>query len=239
MKHKNKTITFSVVREHLIKILAIIMVLFVLINLGIHFSWFFWHQDFWSLNWRFDLGGDMSVPTWFASAMLFMCTVLLAICAEIADRRQTGFVRSWQGLAIIFLMMSIDEIATLHEWSGTLLESLPLTGFFYYQWVIFGLAFVAVFGLLYARFFFHLPRNSQRRFLLAAVLFVGGALGVEMFNARFEWLVGYSNLTYDLLTTVEETLEMLGVLVFIDGLLRYIENQLSTIQFHLGTPENA
>jgi hypothetical protein len=57
---------------------------------------------------------------------------------------------------------------------------------------------------------------------MAAILYIGGAIGVELFEGRYAELHGTSNLTYNMFITVEESLELGGVILFIWGLLVYI-----------------
>ena len=47
----------------------------------------------------------------------------------------------------------------------------------------------------------------------------GGAIGVELIGGRYLELHGVENLTYAMITTVEESLEMAGVIIFIWALL--------------------
>jgi NADH:ubiquinone oxidoreductase subunit K len=231
------TLHFS--RKKIMRVLISITVLLTLINLFHQFSWYFWQQDYKLLMWRFDFAGDKTVPTWFSSELLLLCAIFLFIIFQSKANQASKYKWHWLGLAVIFLALSIDETATLHEWSSSLLASYELDGIFYYAWVLFGLGFVGLFALVYGRFFFHLPKAQQRSFFLAAALYVGGALVVEMFNGRYESLFGAETLTYQLMTAVEELMEMGGVLLFIDALMKYIAKHIQTvILYPAAAPEN-
>jgi hypothetical protein len=71
----------------------------------------------------------------------------------------------------------------------------------------------------------HLPRKIRGLFLLAALLYVGGALGLEMVSGVIVSQFGNHNIVFMFFTTIEETLEMTGVIVLIYGLLDYIATQ--------------
>jgi hypothetical protein len=59
-------------------------------------------------------------------------------------------------------------------------------------WVIpYGIA-SAVLALLYFRFVWQLPRVTRARFIVAGLLFVGGALGFEMLSAIAADRSGYA-----------------------------------------------
>lgn len=85
------------------------------------------------------------------------------------------------------------------------------------MWV--GVGAVAVF---FIPFLLHLPRRCRVLFVLAASLYLGGALGVERWTDRFAEQDLLDTLEYNLWTTVEESLEMLGVVLFIYTLLAYM-----------------
>jgi hypothetical protein len=69
----------------------------------------------------------------------------------------------------------------------------------------------------------------------AATLFLGGALGVELVGSRYAEFHGGENLTYNIIATVEESLEMAGVIVFIYALLKYIADNYEEVRFRLDT----
>lgn len=65
-------------------------------------------------------------------------------------------------------------------------------------------------------------RETRTLFLVAAVLFVSGSLGVEVIGARVAESLGKETVLYTTLASVEEGLEMLGSSVFIYGLLLHL-----------------
>ena len=69
-------------------------------------------------------------------------------------------------------------------------------------------------AIAYARFLIHLPRRTCVLFLLAGAVYVGGALGMEMVAAVYDQSHGYENAVTASLSTVEETMEMLGLVLF-------------------------
>ncbi len=170
-----------------------------------------------------DVGSDISLPTWYSSFALLLCALLLGLIARAKQVRGGAYVGHWYGLGAIFLLFSIDETAGIHERMGhSVTRVLGTTGLFYYGWVVLGLLAVVVVGAVYLRFLLHLPPTTRILFIVAAALFVGGGIGVEMLNARIDYLYGIDNLAATLLTAVEELLEMAGVVVFAYALLEYL-----------------
>ena len=123
------------------------------------------------------------------------------------------WARYWLGLALAFGLLSLDEIAGLHETLNSIFES---------SWGILGTVAAAVFGLAYVRFLRDLAASTRWRFLAAGILFFGGAVVVEMATAWYDDTDLLDTLSYKLWTAVEEGLEMTGVLVFLHALLGYM-----------------
>jgi len=62
----------------------------------------------------------------------------------------------------------------------------------------------------------------RRTFFVAATIYIGGCIGFELIGGHYAELHGRENLIYSMIATVEESLEMGGIIVFIWGLLTYI-----------------
>jgi hypothetical protein len=149
-----------------------------------------------------------------------------------------SFVFQWQLLAIIFALLSLDEVARLHERTGEVLatlSSIEFDGFLYFQWVLIGLPVTLIIASIYLKFILYLPARTRNLIILAGALFVGGALGLETLAGHQESLNTSSEFIYKLITTIEELWEKLGVLVFIYALLGYIEKYIGCIQINIGS----
>ncbi|MEW5791898.1 MAG: hypothetical protein AB1790_10555 [Pseudomonadota bacterium] len=182
----------------------------------------------------FHLDQEGNVPTWFSSFLLLSCAILLAANASAAGAARARFARHWAILALIFLFMSVEEVASFHELVGTRMQhAFQTTGVLYYAWVIPGSIFVAIFALSYLRFLFHLPARTRRLFLSAGLLYVGGALGLEFVSGNYAALHGEESLSYAMLTTVEEVLEMAGLAVFAYALLSHTERHVGELRIRL------
>jgi hypothetical protein len=186
-----------------------------------------------------EIGADSSIPTWYSSIALLMCSVLLATIAATKKRQGEGYATHWGVLSAIFLMLSIDEVARIHETVGDVIYSLANSvgftpsGFIYYVWVVPGAVFVLVVLLVYVRFLLHLPKRTLLLFLVAGGVFVVGAIGVEMLGSRlvFENVVqsrgsqnasGNTRVMIVVAIAIEELLEMLGIVIFVYALLSYM-----------------
>ena len=69
---------------------------------------------------------------------------------------------------------------------------------------------------------------------MAVILFIGGAIGVELIGGRYAELNGPKNLMYSMIVAIEESLEMGGLIVFIWALLRYCADNYKEVRFWFG-----
>ena len=201
----------------------------------------------------FDLSLDAAVPTWFASLTLLGCSAAAAALWRAGGAG--GGVRTgggpprrfWGGIAAVFLLLSVDEVGMIHErlggaaaglFAGPVRRALPpsLEGVLYYKWVLVGLPAAAAFGAWAVPSLRALPRATAARFVAAGLLYVGGAVGLEMVNSRQDALHGYANLTYGLMTAAEELLEMCGAGLFLVSLLLHLERTRGPLEVRLGSP---
>jgi hypothetical protein len=83
-----------------------------------------------------------------------------------------------------------------------------------FAWVIPGVAFCAVVGGLFIPFVRDLPAGIRGQVIAAGIIYVSGALGMEMLDGAVYSRAGHSPL-YVALTVLEETLEMCGTVLCI------------------------
>lgn len=195
----------------------------------------FGHDYIFGLGHLFNLATDVSIPAWYSSATLLLCSLLLGIIYLAKRRNAERFALHWAVLSLIFLYLSIDEAAQIHEIIGVTLSQ-KVTGnthgFIHYTWVLLGIPFVLLVAAGYLKFLLHLPRKTMCLFILAGVTYVGGALITDMINGRQADLHGPGTLTYQMTTVAEEFLEMTGIVVFIYALLTYMSSEVRIVRIN-------
>ena len=183
----------------------------------------------------FNVDSELNIPTWYQSSTLLFCAILLAMIASAKKRAGARYALHWRALAIIFLFLSLDEEAAIHEMTIMPLRSaLNAGGLLYFTWVIPGAAFVLLIGAAYLGFLADLPAKTRRLFLVAGTTFVGGALGIEMVAGLFAQSYGGGDMRYIMISTVEELLEMVGIVVFIYALMSYMGTHFEGVQIRIG-----
>ena len=176
---------------------------------------------------RFDLDAEISVPTWYNQMLLLLGAGLAGYIAAALFAAKKPHRYYWAGVAFALLFASIDEGASIHEMLGFLeiaghlgLES----SYFAFGWVIPGLMIVGALVLVFLRFWLQLPRRTQVLIATAVTMYLAGAIGIEMLSANYlasggEW----NSLLYrGLLVSIEESLEVFGIIVMIYALADFI-----------------
>jgi hypothetical protein len=128
----------------------------------------------------FRLSNEANVPTWWSSALLLLTGVVLSAIAYCRFRRADR--RTWALWlpAALFLFMSLDEVASIHEhightWGATTLR----TG----TWVVIcvPIFLLALFFVVRATWSFLRGRTEVIRLLaLGIVIFLGSSVGLEL-----------------------------------------------------------
>lgn len=181
---------------------------------------------------KFNLDMEANVPTYFSSILLLISSALLGIIANIKKKERDLYSLHWLILSVIFLLMSADEVASVHElFTEPIRDALGLSGFLYYSWVVGGMIFILLFAIFYFKFLFSLPSRAKYQFSIAAVCYIGGAIGMEFLGGFYVDAFGGKNMVYATIMTFEESMEMIGILIFIDALLRYIKENIPKVTF--------
>jgi hypothetical protein len=167
----------------------------------------------------FNLDEEGNVPTLYSTLAILSCAVLLRVIARIEREEGGRFSRHWTLMSIIFLGLAVDEFLFLHE---EINYRLDLSGFTQWSWVAIGIVFVFAVAIIFFRMIVQLSPPVRRLFILAALIYLSGAIVLEIVGGHYVTVWGHDSLRYALCTTAEEFLEMMGVVVFIYALLSYL-----------------
>jgi hypothetical protein len=185
------------------------------------------------------VGNERNIPTLFSVLDLAFAALCLAVIAALTRKNRRPDFTKWVVLSAGFLYLAFDEALSLHERMSIPIKAAlgeGALGFHHTYWAIPGLAGVIVLGLYFLRFLIRLPARTRTLFVLAGVIFVGGAVGTELFGGDYAEAHG-EKLGYAMVSTVEESLEMAGVIVFIYALLDYVAREYREVLFEVGGPK--
>lgn len=186
-----------------------------------------------------DVNAEASVPTWYAAITLMACAVMLGVIAIDARVRRRPYPIHWAALAVIFGSMSLEEILGIHSQATKVLRSIvSITegpGYILALGAI-GLVALGVLALVFGRFYLHLPSRWRWWFTAAAVIYLIGVFASDAIGDYLRTASGDSTLPYIVVLTIEEALEMIGVLIFIVMLLEYIRTFVGSVSFQVRDP---
>jgi hypothetical protein len=220
------------VTQFLLRVVVCLVVLFVLTQMTVYFLPDYVGRDFFADKFYLDYEGN--IPTFYSFLALLFSSVLLGGIAHVKNLDNDRYKNHWKILSFIFLYLCLDEIGQLHEdFIFPMQKLLNATGFFYFTWIVpFGFL-VVIFALYYSKFLFHLPVSTKKMFLAAFALYVGGAIGMEMPGGYLASTMGTKSVPYLIVMTIEESLEMLGIVVFIHALMSYIKIYLGGVSWNI------
>jgi len=182
----------------------------------------------------FNLNGESNVPAFFSTLLLLGASALLVVNARIYAKNDRWFVKYWLFLAVIFLFLGVDEFSSLHERLTVPVRNLFDTeGVFYFAWIIPYAVLLLCVGLVLLRFMFRIDRGIAVGFVVAGGVFVFGAVGMEMLGGSEAEVSGQATFTFVMLATIEEVMEMSGVIIFIHFILKDMSSRVSRLSLDL------
>lgn len=181
---------------------------------------------------------ELNLPTFFSMLMLLFASVLLAVVTLIRHKQKSPYILHWAILSAGFGLMAFDEAFAFHERLIEPMRSLlgeQNLGILFFAWVVPAFFLIAVLALVFVKFGLSLPTKTQFWFAVSAMLFLGGAVGFELLEGVHAEVHGKDNFIYIAMATTEESLEMFGVIVFINTLLNYIATNCRSVVLQMKT----
>jgi hypothetical protein len=186
----------------------------VSIHVALNLFHYLLHELPWLARQIFDVDEEDSFPTWFSAFILLLTSVTNGLMARRDSQAGGGNAAPWTALGIGFLLLSIDEIAGMHE----TLNSMDLP----FSWTVPGAILAAFAGGVFLPFLLRLPRAIAIRFAVGGAIYLGGALGVEVLTDPYLENDALNTLAYNMWTALEESMEMGGVLIYLEGARRML-----------------
>lgn len=226
-----RSIRIDVARTQVLQVLILINVALWLLHIVSSWLWIYGEER---LNRDFEgatlmnMDFEVSIPTWYAQTIVFIAAVLTLVVGILRRRTQAGDDRYWMGLAAVLLFVSVDEGSSIHErFTEPLQDGLGIAGGpLYYAWVVVGVLALAVFALVFFRFWLRLPERPRLWIAVGGAVFVTGGLGVEMIGGAYMAEYG-ETFTYFMIAGLEEFLEKTGTAFYIYGALCMIQHCLA------------
>jgi hypothetical protein len=180
---------------------------------------------------HFNLAHEMSFPNFFSACLLLTASALLFYIPRVRTaKKKLKNKLYWIILGCLFLFLSLDEATQIHEeLMVTVKERIfnrtgfdDLSGYLYMPWVIPYLLLVLVVGISFLKFLVHLEKRTRNLFIISGAVYITGALCLEMVEGHFAKYYGIDSAGYLFCVTVEEIMEMSGIIIFIYSLLDFL-----------------
>ena len=184
----------------------------------------------------FNLDAERNIATAYAATMIFVSSLILYISGFLEELKKNKFY--YYFLSGIFFFIGWDELFSIHESILLFLQNeYKFSGFLYHAWVIpYGALtfFVAVF---FYRFVYKFPRKIKNLILFSGFIFVLGELIFETFSGKLVSLYGDPSLMtkpqfllHFSFITIEESLGLIGILIFNFALLKNLQIKFGKIK---------
>ncbi|MCP4140189.1 MAG: hypothetical protein GY755_07855 [Chloroflexi bacterium] len=186
-----------------------------------------------------DIGSELSIPTFFSSLNLLLSSIMLIVIFRYEKINNNKGFRYWLFLSILFLWLSIDESASIHENFIYVYDYLvntnvisPILGT--NQWLPFGILFVVIVGIVLFPFYKLLSKATLFGFFLSGIIFLIGAIGFEYLGVimlETGFVDSRDDILYIARRVFEEGFEMYGIAFFNCALYREISNRKIVLVF--------
>ena len=226
-------LTPSSIRNLLTVITAGLLVAHGVVQVGIYA---FGAEKHWldSLN----IDRELNLPTLFSSSLLLVSALLMRRLGQSSDLIAA---RDWRLLSKIFIFLALDEALQIHEIliiPGLRNQVHPALAS---TWVVPYAALALILLWRFRQFLGSISRATASRLLQAGAVYIGGAIGMEMIGsfAVRSSLIRLHSPWYGAITGLEEALELFGIILLIDALLRELLDQRNSIELTLRLSTNS
>jgi hypothetical protein len=166
------------------------------------------HNDFlrWNIVNHFNLMGEMTFAAWWSGSLLLLCAVLAFQISSWDNKSK----HAWLILALIFSLLSFDEISSIHERALNInggLQALIIAGL------------IGSVGYFYACWILWKNKHDKRGviFLLIGLVVLGLAVPNEYLEHRINWPYYLEGPR----AAFEEGAEFTGMFICLIGITRY------------------
>ncbi len=180
-----------------------------------------------------DLDQEESFGTYYSSLMLLFIARILWHHGRSVQKAGDSTCWWWLVLAVGFHWLSLDEIVAMHEiLNSHLKDQAPLAQAD--RWTTYGFGVACVVGVVFLPFLWRLRWRTAIWFAVGGALYLLGTLGIEKWTDWYENADMINSLEYNIWTMVEETIEMIGPVIFLHALLAHISGSTRGTVTHVG-----
>jgi F0F1-type ATP synthase membrane subunit c/vacuolar-type H+-ATPase subunit K len=174
----------------------------------------------------FFLDGEGNLPAIF-STWLFLINAVLFLIVWKAACLAGDSLKIWLFLSGVFVFLAVDESISIHErLIDPLRQGLDASGIFYYTWIIpygIGVVLLSIFAI---PVFWRMQKKIRFWFGLSAATYLFATIGLEMISGKYLVMMNEKkDIVWILMITLEEFLEMVGLIILVYALLLLLRNK--------------
>ncbi|MCA9972863.1 MAG: hypothetical protein KC425_21750 [Anaerolineales bacterium] len=226
------------------RLVALILTAVIVVLLGAHFVGLL-------LIFRFDihngfgfipmtqLNAERNVPTFFCAGLMAFAGLLFGLIGY--ARKDMGRDKYyWGALGLLMLFFAVDELIMIHErLNEPMKRLLQLEGYYWFVWVVPYVVLALILFFAFFGFFKNLPARTRNLLILGAVVFVAGAIGIEVLSGVYLELAvkahTFNEVYYEIASGFEEIFEMAGLVIVVYALLAFITTEFGEIGLHVAS----
>lgn len=219
---------FELRTGHLMKVLFLSLLVVISLNYltVLYFSMGFLRGNGYRVFSLLTVDFESSLPTIFNTMLVLLAFVILLMISHHLWRSKSDQVYSWFFLTCSFLLLALDENPTVHQIFSAVFSRYATTGnklAINYAWGMPYGAVVLIFIFFLWRFIMTLPGNIRTGFVISGLIYVVGAIVIGLYGTDVIEVHSHRDPKYILLASFEESLEMLGLTLFIYYLFEFIQ----------------
>ena len=217
----------DIIFTSLVSIALFLIICSVAVNASIAYEFIENEKTSNKLKQFFDLNKEYNLPTVFSFLLLLSSSLLVYIVSRLHKAKGSLDAFLWGLLSFIFFCLAFDEILMIHERVASIFgKTIDVTSSTrYFLWVIPYSIPLLYLAYRFFPFLFRLPYRHRRNFILAASLYVGGGYFIEILGGWHQAVYG-NGFIHSLIYTLEEGLEMMGLIFFIKSLFLYWKTEI-------------
>ena len=174
----------------------------------------------------FNMDKEMNIPTLYSVILFLICVSLIRLIKGKSmdiNRSRVEHLKRWSRLEWIFIFLAFDEAFQIHE-------TLIISEFKALLPPILSMVWIIPYGILsillliyFLPLIFSMPNKVRNLTLLGGFTYISGALGLEIIGNLLVRTgdIRLHGISYGLITTLEETMEISGLIIFIYALTLY------------------
>gem|GEM_PF-6460799 len=215
--------------EHVLYGLLIVALLLLAVNVVFSIAGFQWNYHS-GMEWRFYFDTRKTFPYYFSFALMAI-VMALVLAILLLTRHSSNTKNLWRALVFLFLVFGFDKFLGIHnrirEFTMSKMMWYDPNSLLHYTWTIPYIILIGIFLWYIRNDFRRLEDNTQRQFILAGAVFATGAIIVEFIGTRyFVFIHKKMDLILVLLRTLEDFLQMIGLIIFVHALYKIIHAEL-------------